>query len=651
MSIDLNWETVTGGPDGQELAHKIRDFIHNKFQSVPLPRFIKSVTVHDFEFGSIPPEIELKDITDPLPDFYEEQPGIDSSEEEDSEEDIAYENDGDYLDDAAEQQYGGGRLRGASTSESRRRLTVNSSTGSFRSGPNAGRVAYLPPHLNPHYNGSGNNSSQSLDRDGRLYRDNAPVGPAHGTNHHHADLGSPFLGVSTPGIPGGTSNLNLHYFTSQFTAGLSGTQTPLAAVAGAAHQRGPSWIADQQQQQQQQNAAAILPGHGLAGVGAAANQGLHSSSTPNLTRLHHFPGTKAGGGPGPSPLTGTSTPLGALGTAGGVGGIGRGMGMAGMGSIYPPTAPVLAIPSGPRHKRNPSSQSSNSVGDYSPIAPAERVQGFLSTVSSPPSKSPSPVGLGIGAGGRGVVAGGVGAVASAASLMSGVGPRLQIPKQGLREKHSVSTLAPNSAGGPRTGSAILDDDDGFLDGRDPVQQLEPEEEDEEDDLEEEDDEERQRFREPRVEDIQAVFRIKYAGDVKLLLTADILLDYPMPSFVGIPVRLSITGLTFDGVGVVAYIRKRVHFCFLSPEDAVAAVGGEENKAAGTESGSGSGLDGAKTKMGGLLQEIRVESEIGQRESGKQSLKNVGKVERFVLEQVRRIFEEEFVYPSFWTFLV
>jgi distribution and morphology protein 12 len=27
------------------------------------------------------------------------------------------------------------------------------------------------------------------------------------------------------------------------------------------------------------------------------------------------------------------------------------------------------------------------------------------------------------------------------------------------------------------------------------------------------------------------------------------------------------------------------------------------------------------------------------------------VESFVLEQVRRIFEDEFVYPSFWTFLV
>jgi mitochondrial distribution and morphology protein 12 len=135
----------------------------------------------------------------------------------------------------------------------------------------------------------------------------------------------------------------------------------------------------------------------------------------------------------------------------------------------------------------------------------------------------------------------------------------------------------------------------------------------------------------------------------------------MPSFVGIPVKLNITGLSFDGVGVVANIRKRVHFCFLSPEDAVAAVGydHEEEEEHDTH-GDGQGLDGKKregdedevsTRMGGLLQEIKVESEIGQKDGSKQSLKNVGKVERFVLEQVRRIFEEEFVYPSFWTFLV
>ena len=72
MSIDLNWETVTTGPDGLALAETIRSFIHARFQTITLPRFIKSVKVHAFEFGAIAPEIELKDICDPLPDFYEQ---------------------------------------------------------------------------------------------------------------------------------------------------------------------------------------------------------------------------------------------------------------------------------------------------------------------------------------------------------------------------------------------------------------------------------------------------------------------------------------------------------------------------------------------------------------------------------------------------
>lgn len=164
-------------------------------------------------------------------------------------------------------------------------------------------------------------------------------------------------------------------------------------------------------------------------------------------------------------------------------------------------------------------------------------------------------------------------------------------------------------------------------------------------------------------------QVKYAGDIRLTLTAEILLDYPMPSFVGIPLKLSITGLTFDGVAVVASIKKSLHFCFLAPEDADVLVGRsgrgppdngdtvEEQQEQQEQEGQGH-KEGAhppakeRTSMaGGLLEEIRVESEIGRKEGGKQVLKNVGKVERFVLDQVRRIFEDEFVFPSFWTFLV
>src|SRR3981189_3166170 len=68
MSVDINWERLTTGPDGIALAEKIRSFVNERFQTVTLPRFIKQVSVHAFEFGSTAPQIEIKDICDPLPD-------------------------------------------------------------------------------------------------------------------------------------------------------------------------------------------------------------------------------------------------------------------------------------------------------------------------------------------------------------------------------------------------------------------------------------------------------------------------------------------------------------------------------------------------------------------------------------------------------
>lgn len=416
MSIDLNWNTLTTGSDGVALSTSIRDFVHSKFQSVTLPRFVKSVKVHDFEFGSIPPEIEIKDICDPLPDFYEENEDDEYGDEEEGSED-------------------NGWRPSDSVNTLRERRKVD------RVARTKGRVGKeLPPYIDRRANAMGL-----------------------GARHSPADMGSPFLGVNTPGISGGTSNLN--YFHSQLATGLSGTQTPLAAVAGA--------------------------------------------HLPNGWPAYTF--------------------------------------------IPPVTS---------RHRQTPSGSS-----------------------ITPP----------------------------------------QTADQALRERASVSTLATSTtpATRPQTRDGMVSEDE-----------------------EEEPTSPPKRFREPRVEDLQTVFRVKYSGDVKLSLTAEILLDYPMPSFVGIPVKLNITGLSFDGVAVLASIRKKVHFCFLSPEDAYAAVGPDEDEGEG-EANSERG----RMKMGGLLHEIKVESEIGKRENGKQVLKNVGKVEKFVLEEVRRIFEDEFVYPSFWTFLV
>ncbi|KKY27736.1 putative mitochondrial inheritance component mdm12 [Phaeomoniella chlamydospora] len=440
MSIDIKWDTITSGPDGDALAEKIRSFVHDKFQQVTLPRFIRSVQVHSFDFGKVCPELEIKDICDPLPDFYEDDEEDDDEEVSDVDHKDGPRHPGSISDVAEEQE--------------------------------------LQQALKPHNGAKSGNSRRPPSIvlstiDPRLQTLGSPF-------HMGSALHSPFRS-GTPGIPGGTSNLSYFHLP---LGGISGTQTPLAAVAG-----GTPFPRDW-------NGHSHSHGHGHDAAGHETNQ----------SRSHSHDGFQSASNSRPST--------------------------------------AVTIPQSPES-----------------LAPTE-------------------------------------------SIASSLGADIDM---------SNDLTALDSPSLPS------------------------------------------HMRERRPDDIQVVCRVKYSGDVRMALTAEILLDYPMPSFVGIPLKLSITGLKFDGVAILAYIRKRAHFCFLSPEDAHALVGDDQNHDADDQSSSGERRTNSdqqpQTSLGGLLQQIEVESEIGKKENGKQVLKNVSKVEKFVLEQVRRIFEEEFVFPSFWTFLV
>ncbi|KAJ5488196.1 hypothetical protein N7453_011650 [Penicillium expansum] len=431
MSIEVDWAAATSGPDGEALAERIRSFVHDKFQEITLPRFIRSVQVHSFDFGTIAPDLEIKDICEPFADFYEEDDD-DADTSVASEELMSELHESPYEDD----------MTFNPTAHSLHNFSHHPYPGEgFQ--PSALRSP-LGDHLNPHF----------MPR------------------------------ASTPGIPGGTSTLGYHM---RSLGGLSGTQTPLAAVAG-----GTSFASGWSDSDPKQ--PAVL---------------AHITSQSQTWTLPTPP-------PGPQPQT---RPL--------------------------------------------------------PILPWSHWQ-------------------------------------------QRVKPEFQRP-------HRRTTALNRDIRSPRRRGSIV-----------PIPP---------------------RMRERRPEDFQVLCHAKYAGDVRMSLTAEILLDYPMPSFVGLPLKLNVTGITFDGVAVVAYIRKRVHFCFLSAEDADALLGSEQSQGSQNPSDDGRPRSGGDQKekdlkrQGGLLQEIRVDSEIGRKEDGKQVLKNVGKVERFVLAQVRRIFEEELVYPSFWTFLV
>lgn len=441
MSVDIRWEAIASGPDGHELAEKVRAFIHDKFQQITLPRFISSVSVHSFDFGKDCPEIDIKDICDPLPEFYEED-------------DDGVGDGGQNNADAVSPATASAELEQVHLHRLQDRILQSQ----IRTGTSTAPSTIVPLQHQ------------------KLPTAPAPVDPARGGSASAADqLASPFPRSATPGIPGGTSNLGYFHLP---LGGLSGTQTPLAAVASGTPFSSNGW-------------------HNFA------NQ--------------HFPTHF-----GPSGFAQSQDDAPAAGS---------------------PTRPSTA-------------NTAQSPGDLaSPLIP------------SSPDLLPSAFG--------------------AAEKVSD-----DLPYPPLR----LETAQPS--------------------------------------------------------DLQVVARVKYAGDVRMTLTAEILLDYPMPSFVGIPLKLSITGITFDGVAILASIKKRMHFCFLSPEDAEALIGAEgpANEELNSSSVTATAT-GSEKRLGGLLQEIRVESEIGRKENGKQVLKNVSKVEKFVLEQVRRIFEEEFVFPSFWTFLV
>ena len=448
MSIDIDWDTLTTGPEGIELANSIRDFIHDKFQQVQLPRFIRSVHVHSFDFGKECPVVELKDISDPLPEFYED-------EAEDSEDDEEVDGDPPEVE----------------TSEDSNTLR---STPSIQSPPTTiNRVptttATRPRHIDTHHH-------------------NIPP-----LRSNFAFQDQPFLSsrATTPGIPGGTSNFS-YFHLPLSSAGLSGTQSPLVAAA-----------------------TPFTP------VVRHDQQHHHHLQNPPFKRQpqHAFP--------------------------------------------------------------DPSSRPSTAHGGGGPT--------------------------------------------SAATFTS-----LQQEQQ-QREQE------------PDTRNSTTDDNA------------------------------------DRTQDLQTTLHISYTGSLSLSLTAEILLDYPMPSFVGIPLKLQITGLSFDGVALLAYLRQptqgqqqqeeeggegrnKVHFCFLGEEDAkvmVGAVNADDNDSNGaakqkstcSSSSKSSSKSSTTEQHATLLKQITIETQIGRQETGKQVLKNVGKVERFVLEQVRKIVDEEVVWPSFWTFLV
>ena len=199
--------------------------------------------------------------------------------------------------------------------------------------------------------------------------------------------------------------------------------------------------------------------------------------------------------------------------------------------------------------------------------------------------------------------------------------------------------------------------------------------------------------------LQLHLHVSWESNLRLTLTTSLMINYPSPMFMTLPIKLSITGLVFEGQLAVAYQgdKRRVHLCILDELDpyvpsapyrnldsgglrdksnlnspvAVPSQNREDFTSSPTtqfsphprvtplshqssEDSIGLREDAERNKKPlpigqRLLPNIYIESEIGQVD--KHVLKNVTRVEKFIQDVIRKSIVEELVFPNFHTLIL
>lgn len=130
---------------------------------------------------------------------------------------------------------------------------------------------------------------------------------------------------------------------------------------------------------------------------------------------------------------------------------------------------------------------------------------------------------------------------------------------------------------------------------------------------------------------------------RLTITTSLLINYPSAAFMSLPLTLSVTGFMMR-CGVIVALEgehQRAHVCLVQEQD-------DERDPAFVSAGQAAAGSEKKLNSAGIniLPQLTFESEVGQHE--KHVLKNVGKVEKFIAEVIRKGLEDELVYPNYYT---
>lgn len=156
--------------------------------------------------------------------------------------------------------------------------------------------------------------------------------------------------------------------------------------------------------------------------------------------------------------------------------------------------------------------------------------------------------------------------------------------------------------------------------------------------------------------LQLHLQVHHPSNIRLTLTTTLLINHPSPAFMTLPLTLTVTRLELDFHLVVAFqsaaetaspsrpsTGSRVHLSILDEFDPYGPV--LPRGASNSTRVRGWDGEGKPPPIGQrIIPNLEIESSIGT--DGEHVLRNVAKVERFVLDLLRETIVNELVYPNF-----
>ncbi|CAL9732928.1 mitochondrial distribution and morphology protein 12 [Monosporozyma unispora] len=161
---------------------------------------------------------------------------------------------------------------------------------------------------------------------------------------------------------------------------------------------------------------------------------------------------------------------------------------------------------------------------------------------------------------------------------------------------------------------------------------------------------------PHQNDIQALVELEYCGDMVLSLQVSLVLNYPGDRFMTLPVKVTISQLRLHCLCLVAHLASKLQTLF----SILCDINNDNNDLEETISNTSTTAtqhqpwgSSAPLQRMAVVQSLNIETEIGDNVSSGQdrasTLRNVDKLEQFLLAKFKDFIRNEIGWPNMITF--